>query len=108
MSTFTAEYTRRLLAIEARSKAVRSNMTQVCKNTGVARPTFERCVKRAPQSITKVDVLEQEVERLEREHAERLAAAPVVPEAAAAADAPTTEAVAPAAEPQAPGAAEAE
>lgn len=63
--TFAEELGLRLQDMEARAKAVGSNMTQVCKNTEIARATFERWQDRPPQSVTKVDELEAEVQRLE-------------------------------------------
>ena len=65
MTTFTQEHKRRLQALEARAKAAGSNITQVCKATGIARATYERWVERSPQTITKLDELEAEVSRLE-------------------------------------------
>lgn len=66
MNTFAEELHTRLANLEARAKAVGSNITQVCKKTGIARATYERWVQRAPQSVSKVDELEEEVARLER------------------------------------------
>jgi hypothetical protein len=63
--TFVQEFANRLVEIESRAKAVGSNMTQVCKSTGIARPTFERWAQRAPQTIVKLDELEAYVARLE-------------------------------------------
>lgn len=71
MTTFAEEHARRLKDIEARAKAVGSNITQVCKKTRIARATYERWVQHPPQSITKLDELEAEVARLEREAAEK-------------------------------------
>lgn len=71
MTTFTEEMQKRLKDIEARAKAVGSNMTQVCKSTGIARATFERWGDRAPQSVSKVDELDAEVARLEAAAATR-------------------------------------
>ncbi len=65
MTTFAQEHKRRLEALEARAKAAGSNITQVCKATGIARATYERWVERSPQTITKLDELEAEVARLE-------------------------------------------
>ncbi len=65
MTTFAQEHKRRLEALEARAKAAGSNITQVCKATGIARATYERWVERSPQTITKLDELEAEVVRLE-------------------------------------------
>ena len=65
MTTFAQEHKRRLQALEARAKAAGSNITQVCKATGIARATYERWVERSPQTITKLDELEAEVARLE-------------------------------------------
>ena len=65
MTTFAQEHKRRLQALEARAKAAGSNITQVCKATGIARATYERWVERSPQTITKLDDLEAEVSRLE-------------------------------------------
>ncbi len=67
MKTFTQELADRLADLERRAKAAGSNMTQVCKNTGVARVTYERWRNRAPQTVKKLDELAAEVERLERE-----------------------------------------
>lgn len=67
MPTFAEAFTDRLKNIEERAKAAGSNMTQVCKKTGVARATYERWGHRPPQTIAKVDELEAEVVRLERE-----------------------------------------
>lgn len=69
MNTFAQELHSRLANLETRAKAVGSNITQVCKKTGIARATYERWVQRAPQSVSKVDELEEEVVRLEREAA---------------------------------------
>lgn len=66
MTTFAEEHARRLADIERRAKAVGSNITQVCKNTRIARATYERWVQHPPQSITKLDELEAEVVRLEQ------------------------------------------
>lgn len=65
MTTFAEELQNRLSNIEKRAKATGSNITQVCKKTGIARATYERWRERAPQSISKVDELEAEVQRLE-------------------------------------------
>lgn len=73
--TFAEELSIRLKDMEARAKAVGSNMTQVTKVTGIARATFERWQTRAPQSITKVDELEAEVVRLEQEFQKNQSAA---------------------------------
>lgn len=70
MSTFAEELQIRLKSIESRAKAAGSNITQVCKKTGIARATYERWCFRAPQSVTKLDELEAEVARLEKERAE--------------------------------------
>ena len=55
MTTFKQELQNRLVDIEARAKKVGSNVTQICGSTGIARATFERWQKRAPQSVSKVD-----------------------------------------------------
>ncbi len=68
-NTFSALMADRLQEIERRAKAVGSNVTQVCKATGIARATYERWRNRAPQTVAKVDELMAEVERLEREAA---------------------------------------
>ena len=73
MNTFTAAFHGRLADIESRAKAAGSNITQVCRKTGVARATYERWVQRAPQTIAKVDELEAEVIRIEKEAAARSA-----------------------------------
>lgn len=72
-TTFEQEMHNRLRDMEARAKAVGSNMTQVTKNTGIARATFERWQTRAPQSVTKLDEMEAEVQRMEREFHEKTA-----------------------------------
>jgi hypothetical protein len=74
MSTFAADLQSRLQSIEARAKAAGSNLTQICKKSGIARATVERWRYRAPQSVTKVDELEAEVARLEAEKATQGAA----------------------------------
>lgn len=66
-TSFAEELQSRLRDMEARAKAVGSNMTQVTKNTGIARATYERWGARPPQSVAKVDELEAEVCRLEEE-----------------------------------------
>lgn len=66
MKTFAQEMADRLADMEKRAKAAGSNMTQVCKATGVARVTYERWRQRAPQTIKKLDELEAEVARLEQ------------------------------------------
>lgn len=67
MQTFSELFKERLASIEERAKAAGSNMTRVCKATGVARATYERWNHRAPQTVAKVDELMAEVERLEQE-----------------------------------------
>lgn len=74
MTTFAEEHARRLASLEERAKAVGSNMTQVCKTTGVARATYERWRQRAPLTVKKMDELDAEVRRLEREHAKAVLA----------------------------------
>lgn len=74
MNTFAAELQSRMQSIESRAKAAGSNLTQLCKKTGIARATVERWRYRAPQSVSKVDELEAEVARLEAEKAVRDAA----------------------------------
>lgn len=71
--TFSEEFAARLKSLEQRAKAAGSNITQVCKRSGVSRATFERWVFRPPQTVVKLDELEAEVERLEREAAARVA-----------------------------------
>lgn len=73
MTTFAAEMQARLSAIEARAKAAGTNMTQVCRRSGVARATVDRWLERVPQTVTKVDELEQAVAELEREAKPRAA-----------------------------------
>ena len=75
MSSFSQSFTVRLADIERRAKAAGSNITQICKKTGVARATYERWVQRPPQTVAKVDELEREVERLERVASEKAAEA---------------------------------
>lgn len=69
MTTFAAEMATRLKAIQTRAEAAGSNITQVCKRSGIARATYERWIQRAPQTVTKVDELEAEVARIEEEAA---------------------------------------
>lgn len=69
METLSKILTTRLRQMEARAKAVGSNMTQVCKNTGVARVTYERWRNRPPRTFQIFDQLEAEVVRLEGEAA---------------------------------------
>jgi precorrin-6x reductase len=69
MTTFAQDFQRRIREIEARAKAAGSNITQVCKRTGIARVTYERWRNLAPQTIRKLDELEAEVVRLEQEKA---------------------------------------
>lgn len=71
MKTFSQEMKDRLAELDRRAKAAGSNMTQVCKATGVARVTYERWVNRVPQTVKKLDELEAEVARLEHEAAAR-------------------------------------
>ena len=74
MSKFSDIFAERIRALEARAKAAGSNVTQICKNTGIARATYERWLDRPPQSITKLDELEAEVERAEKAAAAAAAA----------------------------------
>ncbi len=71
MTSFSHAFAEKLKEIERRAKAAGSNMTQVCKATGVARATYERWGHRAPQTVAKVDELMAEVERLEQAAAAR-------------------------------------
>jgi hypothetical protein len=66
MNTLSDAFVHGLQDLERRAKLAGSNMTQVCKNTGVARATFERWLHRAPQTIEKYDELQAEVIRLEQ------------------------------------------
>jgi DNA-binding IclR family transcriptional regulator len=65
MTTFETDFQARLASIEQRAKAAGSNLTQLCKRSGIARATVERWAQRAPQTITKVDELEAEVAAIE-------------------------------------------
>lgn len=65
MSTFSEDFSGRLADLERRAKAAGSNMTQICKKSGVARATYERWKQRPPQTIAKVDELAAEVAKLE-------------------------------------------
>lgn len=67
--TLSDQMQKGLRDMEARAKAAGSNMTQVCKNTGVARVTYERWKQRPPKTVQLYDTLEAEVARLEREAA---------------------------------------
>jgi hypothetical protein len=69
MTTFSQEYINRLADIEKRAQAVGSNITVVCRNTGIARATVERGRERPPQSIAKIDQLTAEVVKLEKAYA---------------------------------------
>lgn len=73
MKTFSNLFQERLTSIEARAKAAGSNITRVCRQTGVARATYERWIQRAPQTISKVDELEAEVARIEEDAAQKAA-----------------------------------
>lgn len=66
MTTFAQEHKARISALDGRARAAGTNMTQICKNTGIARATYERWLERPPQSITKLDELVAEVERTEK------------------------------------------
>lgn len=66
-TTFAQEHKARIAALDGRARAAGSTITQVCKNTRIARATYERWLERPPQSITKLDELEAEVSRLEAE-----------------------------------------
>lgn len=79
MTTMAQEMKNRLQDIERRAKAVGSNVTQICKNTGITRTTFERWRDSPlpPQTIKKIDELEAEVLKQER-----LYVAPVAPRGA--------------------------
>jgi hypothetical protein len=65
--SFADEMKARIADIEKRAKAAGSNMTQVCKASGIARATYERWMERPPQSVTKLDELEAAVAKLEAE-----------------------------------------
>jgi uncharacterized coiled-coil DUF342 family protein len=81
--TFAAEMHSRLKDMETRARAAGSNMTQVCKRADVARATYERWGARVPQSVRKVDDLENKLREIEADYAREQAAA-----AAAAAEKP--------------------
>ncbi len=65
--TLTEIFNARLSNFEKRAKAVNSSVTEVCRNTGIARATYERWGFRPPGSVTKFDQLEAELARLEAE-----------------------------------------
>lgn len=71
--SFSEEFSARLKDLERRAKAAGSNITQICKRSGVSRATYERWCFRPPQTVAKVNDLEAEVERVEREAAARVA-----------------------------------
>lgn len=75
MKTFAQEMKDRLDDYERRANAVGGNMTQICKNTAIARATVVRWKERPPQSITKLDEIAAEVVRLEKAHAANKTAA---------------------------------
>lgn len=65
MTTFSDLFSQRVIDLEVRAKSAGSNLTQLCKKTGVARATVERWRFRPPQTVSKLDELEAEVQRLE-------------------------------------------
>lgn len=65
MTTLAESFSTRLRELEARAKAAGSNLTQVCKKSGIARATVERWMDRPPQTITKFDEIEAVVSQLE-------------------------------------------
>lgn len=68
--TLSNEFSRRVLALEARAKAAGTSMSRICNTTGiVARATYERWRVCVPQNIRALDELEAEVQRLEKEAA---------------------------------------
>lgn len=68
--TLAAEFTERLKLIEKRAKKAGSNVTQLCRSTGISRATYERWCFRPPGSVAKFDQLEAELARLEKEAAQ--------------------------------------
>jgi hypothetical protein len=73
MTTLTQEFDTRVKALEKRAKAAGTNMTRICADTGLARATWERWSKRAPQIMRKFDELEKEIAKAERESAKATA-----------------------------------
>lgn len=64
--SFSAAFSARIDNLIQRSKAAGLNVTKLCKETGIARATPERWIKRPPLSIQLVDKMEEAVVRAEQ------------------------------------------
>jgi transcriptional regulator with XRE-family HTH domain len=60
-TTFESEFYRRVEMIKRRAKQAGTNLTQLCKTTGISRTTPERWEQRVPKSIK---ILDQMLEAL--------------------------------------------
>lgn len=66
-NTFESEFQRRVEDIKARATAVGSSITELCKETKIARATPDRWSARTPKTILLVDQLEEALSAIESE-----------------------------------------
>ena len=67
MKSLSQEFRSRFAELKKRSEAAGTNITQICKSSGVSRTTPERWGKRIPKSILLFDKVFAELERIEKE-----------------------------------------
>ncbi|WP_441280651.1 hypothetical protein [Tardiphaga sp. 862_B3_N1_1] len=70
MTTYAEQFSANVKKLEEDARAAGTNLTQICKATGIARVTVERWKSRAPQTVHKLDELKAEVERVKAKRAE--------------------------------------
>jgi lambda repressor-like predicted transcriptional regulator len=66
-NTFEEEFYRRVELIKARAKKAGTNITHLCRESGVSRTTPERWEKRVPKSIALIDQMMAVLREIERE-----------------------------------------
>lgn len=68
-TTFEEEFYRRVELIRERAKKAGTNITHLCRVSGVSRTTPERWEKRVPKSIGLIDQMMAALEEIERDNA---------------------------------------
>lgn len=64
---FSELFIERLDDIERRARAIGSTITHLCRDSGVARATPDRWRKETPNTVSRMDALEEALVKAERE-----------------------------------------
>lgn len=68
--SFSKEFYRRVEDLKKRAQAAGTNITALCRESGVSRTTPERWEKRVPKSIEIVDLMYEALVKIEKAHEE--------------------------------------